>query len=199
MTTHRARRIDARMKSILFPLVVVVILATAGALPEASSAATVRCNPSIVWVPNAHPRCEQIRYVRETIAMTHEAFIARKQDFTTNGCNRDLAQAEGCRKPYPYNQFDWTADGCSFTPPDWAAIFAAPCELHDFGYRNFGRGLTLQRTERARAVVDRAFRREMYRICRTWGDLWQRVACKTTARGMYNVVRNWPPNVWEWA
>lgn len=89
--------------------------------------------------------------------------------------------------------FDWSSDGCSWTPPAWANLFRPACLLHDFGYRNFGNRLRLQRTEPRRAWIDGRFYTEMKRICRDKFSAWWRVAnnaaCHSEADIMYHVVR----------
>jgi len=90
------------------------------------------------------------------------------------------------------NRFDWSTDGCSWTPPPWNWEHRAPCEQHDFGYRNFGKGLTLERTESRRAWIDARFLTEMLRNCR---DHWWYPNCTNGAYTMYAVVRNF--NNWR--
>ena len=93
----------------------------------------------------------------------------------------------------PIGPFNWTSDGCSWTPPDWAQLFRPACRLHDFGYRNFGNGLRLQHTEARRAWIDGRFYTEMKRICNDKYSAWWRVAndaaCHSEAWTMYKVVR----------
>jgi hypothetical protein len=68
---------------------------------------------------------EQLRYAVETMNLSYTAFLARKSDFyTTSTCDNrwpeapgDPPTSEGCRKPPPYNSFDWTDDGCSSPTP----------------------------------------------------------------------------------
>lgn len=145
------------------------------------------CSTSLTWIGNAPGRCEQWRYAKETLNLTSQQFLARKMDFTNQGCSAPYGQAAGCRKPWPYNGYDWTTDGCSWTPQPWKTIFDAPCEQHDFGYRNFGKGLTLGRTEATRAWIYGNFYYEMGSVCATWG--WGRQICFNTATAMYSAVR----------
>jgi hypothetical protein len=83
--------------------------------------------------------------------------------------------------------FDWSTDGCSWTPPPWNWEQRGPCELHDFGYRNFGKGLTLERTENRRGWIDQRFLDEMRRNCR---QHWWYTSCPNGILTMYGVVRN---------
>jgi hypothetical protein len=83
--------------------------------------------------------------------------------------------------------FDWSSDGCSWTPAPWSWEQSGPCQLHDFGYRNFGKGLTLERTEDRRAWIDRRFLDEMRRNCR---QHWWYTSCPNGIYVMYGVVRN---------
>jgi hypothetical protein len=138
----------------------------------ASPASAVTCNPSINYVPNAPSRCEQWRYARETMMLSYPKFLARKANFAQPGpvgssCSNPWPNTSiGCRKPFPYNYFDWTTDGCSPPTPDqWKPVFAGPCEQHDFGFRNFGNGMRLQHTESRRVWINKRFLGEMRRVC----------------------------------
>lgn len=162
-------------------------------------------------------RDEQTRYAKETINLSYTQFIARKADFQNSGCRRDDYENNGfpypgCRKPSPYNSFNWSDDGCSGREHDVAMrgisnlyrnLFNQPCQLHDFGYRNFAKGLTLGRSESMRYTVDTRFRDEMLRLCETsyagWKATAQRLGCRANAEVVYKMVRrvggNWdtPP------
>lgn len=117
-------------------------------------------------------RKEQYRHALETMKLSYTEFLARKANFAAPGpvgagCSNAWPNTPvGCRKPLPYNWFDWTTDGCSDpTPSQWKPVFAGPCEQHDFGFRNFGNGLTLQRKESRRIWINRRFYGEMRRVC----------------------------------
>lgn len=65
--------------------------------------------------------------------------------------------------------FAWKDDGCS-APADWATaywqgVFRNPCKRHDFGYRNFGKGLQLASTGDQKARIDSKFREDMMSRC----------------------------------
>jgi Prokaryotic phospholipase A2 len=94
----------------------------------------------------------------------------------------------------PVPPFDWSSDGCSWTPPAWANLMNPACQLHDFGYRNFGKGLKLDRNEKTRAWIDHRFLVEMDRICQDRYHAWYRranwLACRGEAWTMYGAVRN---------
>jgi hypothetical protein len=137
-------------------------------------------------------RKEQVRYAKETMRMTADTFMARKGDFIQHGC---WVGPAGCNKPFPYNQFDWSDDGCSKTPAHLASRFRSACLQHDFGYRNFGKGLTLGRTENMRSAVDKEFRSEMYRICERTFSGRQRKVCRSEAYSMWGAVRHF--NDWQ--
>lgn len=86
--------------------------------------------------------------------------------------------------------FDWSSDGCSRTPAPWARIFDGPCRQHDFGYRNLGRGLRLQRTEATRRWVDERLLAESRRLCAARpGGAVARALCDARARAMHTAVR----------
>lgn len=134
-------------------------------------------------------RAEQVRYATETVGLGNYQFMQRKADFLANGCGT----VAGCRKPVPYNEFDWSTDGCSQTPASWKTLFDPACQEHDFGYRNFGKGLTLGRNETTRAWIDGRFRTEMKAICNykysDWTQYVNLQACFTEADIMYAAVR----------
>jgi hypothetical protein len=95
--------------------------------------------------------------------------------------------------PTRNNKFDWASDGCSgphTNPVDLLQPFYimhnAPCQLHDFGYRNFGNGLRLERTEDRRAWIDGRFYEEMRRNC---SDHPLYPACNTAADAFFAAVR----------
>lgn len=167
-------------------IAVVVALALVGAASPASASV-------------ATDRVEQTRYALETIGLPFDQFLDRKSDFWYgSNCKNRWPEApgdppiwQGCLKPLPYNWFDWTTDGCSWTPGYLASRFRGPCEEHDFGYRNFGKGLTLGRDETQRKFIDDRFRSEMDRVCDTmpgW-NRFQRSECRQEGRVMYEVVR----------
>jgi len=137
---------------------------------------------------------EQLRYGIETMNLTYSAFLARKADFMGQGCREGPS---GCRKPWPYDRFNWTDDGCS---PSWVPeelyrnLFDGPCKQHDFGYRNFGNGLQLGRNDETRAWIDERFLTEMRRLCsdnfsRPW-QILNKKACLEMANVVYGGVRS---------
>ena len=141
-------------------------------------------------------RYEQYRYAVETINLTYSQYVARQTDFRANGC---VNGTSGCRKPAPYNAFDWTDDGCSgrsvIGPISnvYRNLFNQPCRLHDFGYRNFGKGLTLYKNESMRAIIDNRLKAEMIRLCNhNFSHVWQvanKAACLKEANAVYGAVR----------
>lgn len=149
---------------------------------------------------------EYRRYAQETVDLSYTAFAARRADFVAQGCEYPPWHKKRgkCRKPWPYNSFDWSTDGCSrptgalLPLGSWKTIFNAPCELHDFGYRNFGNGLTLERNEGKRMWIDRRFEKEMQRVCSTWSIGLQRAACHVTADAMYTAVAARFLGSWFW-
>lgn len=131
-------------------------------------------------IADASPRSEADR----VMDMTYQAFIDHKRDVTS------------VHGPYV---FDWSDDGCSIpggVPGGRSAadLFDKPCQLHDFGYRNYGRGLRLGRDEDTRAWIDHRFWREMGRLCDDKFSAWYRRAnwatCQSDARLIYGAVRN---------
>ena len=105
----------------------------------------------------------------QLLAMDHHAFLLEK-----------------AAAPPP---FDWSTDGCTSTPPTWAATFDGPCQQHDFGYRNLGRGLRLRATNAGRAWVDGRFLTELRRVCRERFAGREVTRCRVRARAMHAAVR----------
>ncbi len=69
----------------------------------------------------------------------------------------------GGSHPFP---FDFSSDGCSQpTPAGLDVKFDQPCQQHDFGYRNYGRGYMLEASEQTRLWIDDRFLVEMDRLC----------------------------------
>lgn len=89
--------------------------------------------------------------------------------------------------------FDWSTDGCTSTPASWALTFDGPCQQHDFGYRNLGRGLRLRPTSAARAWVDRRFLAELRRVCAERFTALAQTRCRVRARAMHTAVRLFNP------
>jgi Prokaryotic phospholipase A2 len=90
--------------------------------------------------------------------------------------------------------FDWSTDGCSgpkFTKRIYKDLFDKPCRLHDFGYRNYGRGLHLGRNETTRAWIDLRFKQEMDRRCNhfTGWQSYKGVVCRGEAHLIYDYER----------
>jgi Prokaryotic phospholipase A2 len=100
--------------------------------------------------------------------------------------------------------FIWSSDGCSIpgkNVPGWVGalvksvsnLFNEPCQLHDFGYRNFGKGLALAPDENTRHWIDDRFYHEMQRLCNDKYSAWYRLAnkeaCLNEAHGMFLAVR----------
>jgi hypothetical protein len=98
----------------------------------------------------------------------------------------------GIRSPPP---FDWSTDGCSApTPSSLRRLFSMPCQQHDFGYRNYGRGLRLGRNENVRGWIDGRLLTEMQRLCdRSFWRWYQKpnnLACHSEAGLMWTAVRH---------
>lgn len=171
-------RIRSRRSAVtLFATVVVTTGVLAAGMPPA-------------FADPASDRAEQARYAVETATLRNDQFLQRKANFRAAGCGTTST----CTKPVPYNSFDWSTDSCSWTPSSLKALFDPACQEHDFGYRNFGKGLTLDRSESRRRWIDDRFRAEMKSICNyrfsDWTQFANLQACFKEADGMYAVVRN---------
>src|SRR4051794_28563495 len=73
--------------------------------------------PSAASADAIADRYEQYRYAQETLSLSYEAYVKRQENFRAAGCTNGWTDPGGtsahCNKPSPYNQFDWTDDGCS--------------------------------------------------------------------------------------
>lgn len=87
--------------------------------------------------------------------------------------------------PRPYN---WSTDTCAGEFPD--AFMADPCLRHDFGYRNYGNGIRLERDEATRNWIDDIFLQDMLAQCQKPEFLLAFPACATQAVIYYEAVRN---------
>lgn len=125
-----------------------------------------------------------IRQADHIMEMTYPEFIDYKTAVTTT--------------TYP-NPFNWGADGCSGLPvikETYRTLFDTPCQMHDFGYRNYGRhnpGLDLSPNEDTRAWIDGRFYTEMKRLCKDEYGFWAaqgRAECLSKALVVYSFVRN---------
>jgi len=86
--------------------------------------------------------------------------------------------------------FNWTDDSCSGpTGPDIDSLFDAACQRHDFGYRNFGRGLQLEPTRARKDMIDDTLYRDAQNLCEIYAkDALP--ACSDLAHGMRFAVSN---------
>jgi hypothetical protein len=90
----------------------------------------------------------------------------------------------------PYN---WTTDGCSVVPDSWLLFDYRVCWRHDWGYRNFGRGLQLDRTATRRKLIDDVLHQDMIFNCglRYAGGSVKHIACLGQADTIYNKIRQY--------
>jgi hypothetical protein len=181
-------------------VVALIILASTAASPSLASAVarSVRC--SVITIlgssacqgagPGNGPTREQLGGEARAIVDEHY------NDFV--------------RHPHPA-PFDWSTDGCSVPMFARAAafvsspslgfglqhamdVFRPACELHDFRYRNFGKGLHLDQNENTRAWIDHRFWREMARICDDYYEAWydkldgEWESCEAWAKAFYAAV-----------
>jgi hypothetical protein len=85
--------------------------------------------------------------------------------------------------------FDWSDDGCSVVPDHPLGLaFRDACRRHDFGYRNYGRGLRLDPTPARRRQIDRRFLADLQASCRG-ARTPMRVVCPALAWTYYEGVR----------
>lgn len=107
------------------------------------------------------------------------ALEARAVAIMTGSMRSFQRQDDAARGPY-----DWTDNACSRVPD---GRFAEACDRHDFGYRNFGKGLRIDRTESRRQWIDDRFRDDMYEACE--GAPGPDVLCRRIADVYHRGVR----------
>lgn len=85
--------------------------------------------------------------------------------------------------------FEWSADGCSVYPFfgtrvwQYEARFHDACLRHDFGYRNYGNGLRLQRDRATKDWIDAILLRDADHACGS------NIACQQEAQLLYESVQ----------
>ena len=87
--------------------------------------------------------------------------------------------------------FDWSDNGCS-SPVGNAPSgfrFLNACKRHDFGYRNYGHGLTVVPYDSTREFVDNRFRTDMYNWCNNNTSGEKNTDCKGWADTYHFAVR----------
>ena len=101
---------------------------------------------------------------------------------------------------HPTDPLDWTSDICSGpTPASVDTVFHDACLRHDFGWRNFGQNMRIDRTETRKEEVDKQLRADARQICVDKNQPsvnWygQSVSCRSATDRLYAAVRNvgWP-------
>ncbi len=110
-------------------------------------------------------------------------FISLRQSRATDGSS-------------PYN---WTTNSCSGpTPEAIDRFFDDACTRHDFGWRNFGNGLTLDKSGMRKSEIDLRLRDDAHDLCRkndnpklNWLKTYRATNCQSAADRLYAGVRNW--------
>ncbi|MDK1472732.1 phospholipase [Streptomyces sp. 549] len=82
--------------------------------------------------------------------------------------------------------FDWTTDYCSSSPDNpFGFPFAASCNRHDFGYRNYKAAGTFPANKNR---LDSAFYEDLKRVCARYSGA-TKSSCDGTAWTYYQAVR----------
>ncbi len=116
----------------------------------------------------------------------------------------------GFWKAHPFKGISWSTNGCSvptsllkanyktlivgFSLDYYSGVFKKSCDRHDFGYRNYGKGLQLERTDVQRAKIDRKLSDNMDLQCKKrFGhkvlEYAQRKTCFRVSGLFYRAVR----------
>ena len=90
----------------------------------------------------------------------------------------------------PTDELNFDSDGCTgpaVIRETYRHIFDQPCQLHDFGYRNYGQGKRLGRNDAMRAHIDLRFLTEMKRLCgHRFRRGQERSFCEAQAHAVFN-------------
>lgn len=92
------------------------------------------------------------------------------KEFMTLSKAHDGQGSGGKNEDTQWKGLDWENDGCSapsaVVGAAWNTYFATPCIRHDFGYRNYGKGLALRSTNAQKKTIDDKFLADMKAHCR---------------------------------
>lgn len=126
-------------------------------------------------------------------AVTRTQLINRATDLNFEVTMSKFLQVKNNAKSTVDSKFAWADDGCS-APADWATaywqgVFRNPCKRHDFGYRNFGKGLQLVSTGDQKARIDSKFREDMMSRCSRFSSESEIDDCRGAADAFYYALR----------
>ena len=86
--------------------------------------------------------------------------------------------------------FDWSDNGCSFVNIVVPEELNIACSRHDFGYRNYGEGLSFSPDENTRHWIDRILLQDLQLTCAQIRDgLEEEICINITSHAIYDAVR----------
>jgi hypothetical protein len=89
--------------------------------------------------------------------------LKREADRVMRMNYRDFVRHKADVVQWPLN---WTSNGCNKPMPEYGKRWLdASCQLHDFGYRNYGKYLRFGRNEQTRQWIDNRWWAEMRNMC----------------------------------
>lgn len=94
------------------------------------------------------------------------------------------------RRSPDYSGLDWRYDGCSAPRGlglGYSDFFRSACNVHDFGYRNLPKLISIPYWPYNKARTDSAFLSNMRGLCNS-KSLWARPGCYAAAQAYYNAV-----------
>jgi hypothetical protein len=103
------------------------------------------------------------------------------------------------RRSPDYSGLDWNYDGCSAPKGlglGYSDFFRPACNVHDFGYRNLPRLISIPYWPYNKSRTDLAFLNNMHALCGT-KSFWSRPACNAAATAYYVVVRDFGWAKWH--
>lgn len=94
-----------------------------------------------------------------------------------------------------HDALDWSDNGCSVPILNGVILGdSKACLRHDFGWRNFGNGLQIERTSQRKLELDLTLQTDLNLSCQlrySWLDP-RRPLCHAEAAIVSNAVQNWP-------
>lgn len=103
------------------------------------------------------------------------------------------------RRSPDYSGLNWSYDGCSAPKGlglGYSDFFRSACNVHDFGYRNLPKLISIPYWPYNKARTDSAFLSNMRGLCNS-KSLWARPGCYAAAQAYYVVVRDFGWAKWH--
>lgn len=200
MTLHhrRSEAVTTRIRSavaaiaasfvvIIVPLVVVAPARAQNAPPSGGGGCSNNC-----WANGIEFEDLDGSFMGWYDAAKSNSAIAKHFDWSTDGCSVPDLGSVAVSTPFGTKHVNLNAIAAKYS-----AAFLPACKIHDFGYRNFGKGsyTVTEGDDNAdpRKSVDDRLHANMDSICATnpppVKDFWDKPACDGVAKVFYDAVR----------